>query len=61
MKFLEEDRYIEEAIRAKKKHRTFIHQETGFTAFHQTIVIWCLKDFCRNKRFIYLFIFKIIS
>lgn len=55
MKFLEEDRYIEEAIRAKKKHRTFIHQETGFTAFHQTIVIWCLKDFCRNKRFIYLF------
>lgn len=49
--FADEDRYIEEGINASKskKKNGFVHDEVLLTDINQTIVIWCLKDFCQNK------------
>ena len=48
---VEEERYLEEGIRSLGKQKTsFYHFEERFMRCGQTVVIWCLYDFLRNKR-----------
>lgn len=47
---LEDDRYLEEGIKSLSKQKTsFYHFEDKFMKSGQTVVIWCLRDFLRNK------------
>lgn len=47
---LEEDKYIEEGIKSLSKQKTsFYHFEDRFMKSGQTVVVWCLRDFLRNK------------
>ena len=52
--FIEEERYIDEALGLNKKRevRRFHHIEDRLTNFGQTVVIWCFRDFCQNKKYI---------
>lgn len=48
----EEDRYIESLLLEKSKPRSLPRFfEEKFTAAGQTVTIWCLRDFLRNKSF----------
>lgn len=48
----EEDRYIESLLTEKTKPRPLPRFfEEKFTAAGQTVTIWCLRDFLRNKSF----------
>lgn len=48
----EEDRYIESLLLDKSKPRPLPRFfEEKFTAAGQTVTIWCLRDFFRNKAF----------
>lgn len=54
-----EDRYFEEGFTAlhgttsnsHRKKTKFYHYESQFSKHGETIVIWCLKDFVRNREF----------
>jgi hypothetical protein len=49
--FIGEDKYIEEGLSKKqKKIKLPYFHEDRFTDAGQTVVIWCLKDFCANKK-----------
>jgi hypothetical protein len=48
--FTEEDKFIEEGMRATSRQKTtFYHYESKFMKCDQTVVIWCLQDFLRRK------------
>jgi len=52
LKLEAEERYIEEGLNEKLRKKTkFLHFEDKFQNYGQTVVIWCLKDFCQNKRY----------
>ena len=46
----QEEVYIEEGLNIKKRTQTkFYHYEEKFSNHGQTVVIWCSKDFMRDK------------
>jgi len=49
---IEENELIEESLRSKQKGRKLSRmKEEKFTNSGQTVVIWCFRDFCQNKKF----------
>lgn len=47
----EEERLFVEGLDVfNKVKRTLEHFEKSFEAYGQTVLIWCFKDFCRNKK-----------
>jgi hypothetical protein len=48
-----EDHYIEEGLAKKKAKKVSlpVFCEEKFTDVGQTVVIWCMKDFCTNKKY----------
>lgn len=56
---LDEERYIEEGMnKRRKKTRDFLHVENRLQFYNQTVVIWCLEDFLRNKRLISFVLYR---
>jgi hypothetical protein len=48
----ETNREMEEIVAVLGGLRDFDHAEEKLTKVRQTVVIWCLKDFFLNKRFV---------
>lgn len=53
MLFIEEERYLESILNKKKIN--FHHFEEKLIDTGKTVVIWCLRDFLRNKRYVLLY------
>lgn len=52
---LEENELIEESLRAKQKDRKLPRmREEKFTNAGQTVLIWCFRDFCQNKKLVFV-------
>jgi hypothetical protein len=47
---ISENKLIEEALIGEKR-RKFRHFEEKLAMYGQTVLIWCLRDFCQNKKF----------
>ena len=45
---IEEDKLVDLGIQRSYK-RTFFHPEDRFTGEGQTVLVWCLKDFVKNR------------
>lgn len=49
--YIEENRLIEMGLSGNSKAKTkFYHFEEKFMNHGETVVVWCLRDFCNNPR-----------
>lgn len=50
--WLEENRLIEMGLSGSSRAKTkFYHFEEKFMNHGETVVVWCLRDFCNNPRY----------
>ena len=50
---LDDERLFDEVVESsQKKKNHFSHHEEKFDSLSQTVVIWCLRDFIRNKKYV---------
>ena len=44
------ERYLNDGIQSTKKKIRFVHPEEKFEDYNQTVTIWCLSEFLKNKK-----------